>query len=319
MSNVAIIICPVDFSEHSAAALHHAHVLARQFGARLIVVNVLEPLLLGAAAIAYDMDLARDEVLPELHAFVERDAARRDGTAPAAELAVLVGDLRRRIAALAEREQAQLIVIGTHGLSGYRKLLVGSTTERLLRHATVPVLLVPAAGGHVAEADSTGRFNCVLVPVDLAEGSDRALRAGAAIAGTLGVPLLALHVVSPVTGIERLRSHLDAHNRAQVEAASEDLRNLTSTIPASTGVDAIVAAGAPAEEIARVAVSRGAGLIVIGLRRRADRLGARTGSVAYRVLGLAPSLILALPPGSAGIDSANIGSAAAPEATAATA
>jgi nucleotide-binding universal stress UspA family protein len=64
-----------------------------------------------------------------------------------------------------------------------------------------------------------------------------------------------------------------------------------------------VATGAPAEEIARIAVSRGAGLIVIGLRRQADRIGARTGSVAHRVLSLAPSLILALPAGSGSLGS----------------
>jgi nucleotide-binding universal stress UspA family protein len=142
MSNVATIVCPVDFSDHSAVALRWATAWARQFGARLIVVTVAEPLLVSAAAIAYDMDLAREELLPQLREFVERSAGTGVG-APPPETTVLVGDPATQILALAQRERAQLIVMATHGLSGYRKMLVGSTTEHVLRHATTPVLIAP--------------------------------------------------------------------------------------------------------------------------------------------------------------------------------
>lgn len=137
------IVCPVDFSHHSAMALSWATAWARHFGARLIVVTVVEPLLADTAAITYDMDLARDEVLPELRIFVIRGRAGTGGAIPPTESTVLVGDPATQIVALAQLEGAQLIVMATHGLSGYRKMLVGSTTERVLRHATTPVLALP--------------------------------------------------------------------------------------------------------------------------------------------------------------------------------
>ena len=71
MSNFSTIVCPVDFSEHSKVALQRAAAWARHFSARLIVVTVVEPLLVNAAAAAYDMDLVREDVLPELRDFVE--------------------------------------------------------------------------------------------------------------------------------------------------------------------------------------------------------------------------------------------------------
>ena len=199
--------------------------------------------------------------------------------------------------ALTQREHAQLIVMATHGLTGYRKMLVGSTTEQVLRHATVPVLIAPPSDQGLPGANSlmTG-IGHVLVPVDFKDESGRDLRAGADIAQTLGVPLLVLHVVAPIKGLERLRPHIDVHNRAQFELAEREVQRLTSTIPQSMGIESVVATGSPAEEIAKTAAAQGVGLIVMGLRRQEHFLGARPGSIAYRVLGLARALILALPP-----------------------
>lgn len=302
MTNVATIVCPVDFSHHSAVALTWATAWARRFGARLLVVTVLEPLLVDAAAITYDMDLAREEVSPELRDFVMKGPTGAGVGISSPETTVLVGDPATQIVALAQRERAQLIVMATHGLTGYRKMLVGSTTEQVLRHATVPVLIAPPSDQGLSDSDSLTRgIGHVLVPVDFKAESGRDLRAGATIAETLGVPLVVLHVVTPLKGLERLRPHIDVHNRAQFEAGEREVQRLTSTIPrGSIDIESAVAIGSPPEEIAKTAVARGAGLIVMGLRRQEHFLGARPGSIAYRVVGLAPAQILALPPG--GVD-----------------
>ena len=302
MSNIATIVCPVDFSHHSAVALTSATAWARRFGARLLVVTVLEPLLVDTAAITYDMDLAREEVSPELRDFVMKRPTGA-GVGPPPETTVLVGDPATQIVALAQRERAQLIVMATHGLTGYGKMLMGSTTEQVLRHATVPVLIAPPADQGLSDPDSlTPGIGHVLVPVDFKAESGRDLRAGATIAETLGVPLLVLHVVTPLKGLERLRPHIDVHNRAQFETAEREVQRLTSMIPSSIDIESVVAIGSPPEEIANTAVARGAGLIVMGLRRQEHFLGARPGSIAYRVLGLAPALILALPPGDVDVE-----------------
>ena len=229
MSTLATIVCPVDFSDHSKVALARAGAWARHFGARLIVVTVVEPLLVNAAAATYDMDFVRDEVLPELRDFVEKTSVAGGAGMTPPEVMVLVGDPATEIVALARREHAQLIVIATHGLSGYRKMLLGSTTEKVLRQTTVPVLVAPPPEQTPPTTDPTridvGR---VLAPVDFKDECVTDVRAAAALAHTLGVPLLLVHVVAPLKGLERLRPQLDTHNRVQIERAEQQIQQLVS-------------------------------------------------------------------------------------------
>src|SRR5688572_13017374 len=108
MPNCSTIVCAVDFSEHSKVALHRAAAWARHFRARLIVVTVVEPLLVNAAAATYDTDLVRDEVLPELRDFVERTLLAGGAAIRPPESRVVVGEPAAEIVALARREHAQL-------------------------------------------------------------------------------------------------------------------------------------------------------------------------------------------------------------------
>jgi nucleotide-binding universal stress UspA family protein len=275
MSNAPTIVCAVDFSDHSKVALDWACAWARHFGARLMVVTVVEPLLVNAAAATYDMDLVREEVLPELRQFVGTTDAAVRARRMSPEYVVLVGEPAAEIVALAQRERAQLIVMATHGLSGYRKMLVGSTTEKVLRQVTVPVLIAPPSDQGLPTPHSlTTGFGHVLVPVDFKDESSRDLRAGAVIARTLGVRLVILRVVAPIKGLERLRPDIDVHNRAQFEVAEREVQRLTSKIRESIDIESVIAIGSPAEEIAKTAVGRGVGLIVMGLRRQEHFLGA---------------------------------------------
>ena len=298
MSTIATIVCAVDFSDHSKVALGRAGAWAKHFSARLIVVTVAEPLLVSAAATTYDMDLVRDEVLPELRDFVVKTSASGGAEIPPPKVVVLVGDPATEIIALARREHAQLIVVATHGLSGYRKMLLGSTTERILRQTTVPVLVAPPPEQTTQSTDpSRIEVGRVLAPVDFKDDSVTDVRAAAALAQSLGVPLLLVHVVAPLNGLERLRPQLDTHNRVQIERAEQQIQRFASEAGTPASIETVVAVGSPAEEIARIAVARGAGLIVMGLRNQEHIFGPRPGSVAYRVLSLAPARVLALPPG----------------------
>jgi nucleotide-binding universal stress UspA family protein len=244
------------------------------------------------------MDLVRDEVLPELRDFVVKTAASGGAEIPPPKVVVLVGDPATEIIALARREHAQLIAIATHGLSGYRKMLLGSTTERILRQPTVPVLVAPPPEQTPSATDpSRIEKNRVLAPIDFKDGSVTDVRAAAAVAQSLGVPLLLVHVVAPLKGLEGLRPQLDTHNSVQIERAEQQIQRLASEVGTPASIETVVAVGSPAEEIARIAVARGAGLIVMGLRNQEHIFGLRPGSVAYRVLSLASARVLALPPG----------------------
>lgn len=302
MPTIPTIICPVDFSDHSRTALARAWAWARYFRTRLVVVTVAEPLLVNAAAAAYDMNLVREEMLPELREFVEGAVARGPDMAPP-DVMVLVGEPAAEIVAFARQEHADLVVMATHGLSGYRKMLLGSTTERVLGQTTVPVLVAPPSEHTPAVLEARKSFGGgVLAPVDFKPECVTEVRVAADIAQTLGVPLLLVHVVAPVKGIERLRPHLERHNGIQIERASQQIQELVSVVGRSMDIETVVAVGSPAEEIAHMAVARDVALIVMGLRTQENMFGPRPGSMAYRVLGLAPVMVLTLPPGQAEAD-----------------
>jgi nucleotide-binding universal stress UspA family protein len=135
------IVCAVDFSRHSAMALRYAAALRRTSRAHLVVVYAVDPLLSAAAAAAYDSRTIKGNVLLELRRFVRRTLGA--GATATLSCEVVVGRSARAILAAADRLEADLIVAGTHGLSGVKKVFFGSTTEALLRRSPVPILAVP--------------------------------------------------------------------------------------------------------------------------------------------------------------------------------
>jgi nucleotide-binding universal stress UspA family protein len=200
---------------------------------------------------------------------------------------------------LACERAVSAIVIGTHGLTGVRQRFLGSTTERILRESTVPVLTVPARSTVFTQPEDRKRsIRRVLVPVDLTAATPDLVIAGSRVAVAAGVPLLLAHVVEPVRFVVPGLPHLpniDLERRARAESS---LAELVATIPATLRPEGLVAYGDPAEELAKIAHDRDAGLIVVGLHASAIP-GTRMGSVTYRVMCLTPTMVLALPPGTA--------------------
>ena len=296
MAPVSSILCPVDFSEASRAALCYAAALTDHFGARLTVITVDDPLLAHAAAmevldpplaVQSEAELRRfsNDVLPHL-------AAR----AKMLDFRVATGKPATEILRAARATNADLIVIGSHGRSGLQKMFFGSTTERVLRETTVPVLVTreerPASASPSEIAHSIHR---VLAPVDLTSASTCQVTFAAAIAKNLRVPLIVAHIVEPIFVPMRVRqalSGVDSVRRAEVEAG---LTAIEASIPPGVTAENVVSTGAPAEEIVRLAETRGANLIVMGLHS-GGMLGPRMGAVTYRVLCATKALVVALPP-----------------------
>jgi nucleotide-binding universal stress UspA family protein len=137
------ICCPVDFSESSRHALDEAIDLARRLGAELIVAHVQVPL----APAATDVLVSSREILKAEGAEEARELdswrtyAQERLNAPV-HASVLAGDAAGEIAKLAADEGVDLIVIGTHGRTGFRRLVLGSVAERVVRLAPCPVLVV---------------------------------------------------------------------------------------------------------------------------------------------------------------------------------
>lgn len=133
------VVVPVDFSDESLEAVQQALELARGDAAKIHVVHVLAEMSPAEPGIAWA------EISDENRAQHVKDALLQRLPSPQAEamqLDVVFGDAGFRIADYAERIQADLIVIPSHGRTGIRHLLLGSVTERVIRYAHCPVLVL---------------------------------------------------------------------------------------------------------------------------------------------------------------------------------
>jgi nucleotide-binding universal stress UspA family protein len=299
MPTLDSILCPIDFSEPSQLALRVAIALAARYRSRLTVLAAVDPLLAEAAKVKLGLNLARTETEPALGEFVKGTLPADAPWAPAIALEVRVGDADDAIVAAAAREAAHLVVMGTHGFGGFRKMLLGSTTERVLRRTRTPILAVPPlAVSKVVIEPSGARFEPgpILVGTDFSASSTAAVRWGWDLAQDFAVPLLLMHVVDPVRVLERWQPFVEEFDESRVAEARAKLTRLAADAPARCTCETVVALGRPADTIASTAEERAAGLIVVGLAGDQGRLAPRPGSIAYRVLCLSKVPVLVVPP-----------------------
>jgi nucleotide-binding universal stress UspA family protein len=160
MLPVRTIVHATDFSECSEAAFRLACSVARDYGARLLVLHVLRPptaTAYEAGAVLLEPEGYRDELWEKLH----RLQPRQPGVPVNHRLSE--GDPAAEVLALARETGCDLIVVGTHGRTGLGRLLLGSVAEQVVRKAPCPVLTVKApppqaepARQHGAEALEAG-------------------------------------------------------------------------------------------------------------------------------------------------------------------
>ena len=141
------IVVPVDFSPSSFGALRFAREWAVRFGSEICLLHVLEPAtnfgLLGSEAIVPAPPPPDCGEL--IRAELERIAHKQFPDSTKVSVAVRYGIPYDEIVTAAQEMAADLIVISTHGRSGLSRAMMGSTAERIVRHATCPVLTVRRA------------------------------------------------------------------------------------------------------------------------------------------------------------------------------
>ena len=146
--NAKKIIFPTDFSTSSDAALPHAASLARDMGATLLIVHVEElPAAYGGGEMYYGIP---EPDTAELESMLAR-VAPADG-AVRCERRLITGDPATEIVRLARDEEAEMIVMGTHGRAGLSRLLMGSVAELVVRRAPCPVMTFRAPAREPAKS-----------------------------------------------------------------------------------------------------------------------------------------------------------------------
>ncbi len=286
MSSRPSILCAVDLSDYSRAALRHAAAVSEHFRARLIVTAIAEGQ--DAKADPSRLDCLRARLRSFVHAALPPGLP---GTTDY-ELRVDSGTTAETILRMARREGADLLVVGTHGMSGYRRTALGSTTEDVLHYTDIPVLVVPASASALHSFDNRLEIRdiaAVMAPSDFGPLSSRDAHVAAGIAESLGVPLVLAHVILPTAlGLEH-----GLPTGLSVDTVRARLSALRSELPRGARTEILVSSGQPAEEIAALAANSGVGLIVMGLRGAGGSQG--PGSIAYRTICLTPTVLLALP------------------------
>jgi nucleotide-binding universal stress UspA family protein len=275
MIEINRILCPVDFSEYSRHALDCAVALARWYGSQITALHVfphrppaIVPFGLQVVQPGALPETDRDVLLRHLEAFIEEQ--QRDNVRIEARLQE-APEVSREILRQADVLKADLVVIASHGRSGFERLLLGSITEKILRKSACPVMVVPP---RLDGAPASGvSFKEILCPVDFSAASLRALTYAMSLAEESDGRLTAVHVIEVPP--ELYASPMpDFVNVAELRAAAEaeSLRRLRALIPEAVRtyctVETVVAEGRASREILQLAANRKTDLIVMGVQGR---------------------------------------------------
>lgn len=290
------ILCATDFSEASDEALRQADAIARARGAALGVCHVVPNL------------QAVHPLFPQDNAGSALQAADLEGRAAAAlaervttvtgrakdevTLHVAVGAGYAEIIRVAERWSAELVVVGSHGRSGLKRLLLGSVASDVLRYAHAPVLV----------ARSTVGARCVLAATDLSDASLPAVEAAAVEAARRKLPLVVAHVLE--VDYSASLAALGSPFGVSTYVPSADTLDMITTL-AQAQIDAglerfgakaevVILRGSPAAAIIEKAQELEAALVVVGTRGRTGIARVALGSVADKIAQGASSSVLAV-------------------------
>ena len=170
-SKIKSILVPTDFSDCSQVAIEHAISLARTLHAKVFLLHVMEPPVYGL-----DFSLMHPGILPVVrHKLVEMmqqwvDRMKNQGIE--AEGYFVTGVPFLEIIRAAKKHEAELIVMGTHGRTGFAHIMLGSTAERVIQRAHCPVLTVKAVkeSSMPTEKEETAAEEVHLTSSDIPEG-----------------------------------------------------------------------------------------------------------------------------------------------------
>ncbi len=276
------ILAAIDFSEPSRTALDFAARLAVQCAAELHVMHAEDPLL-AAAARSRGLDLAT-ESREALRAFIADTWPARAGNA---SVHVIDGDAVHSVLNLAHREDADLIVLGAHGMSGAGHLVFGSTAEGVLRRADLSVVVVPDAW-RPAQPDrkDLGGTGPVVCGIDLTLPSIEAAAAGVALAERLGTQVELIHVIPRLGVLDRWRDDAERATRDEMARVQPELESMTRHLGTGGSRPITVMSGSVPQCLADAAHASPHAMLVMGRALR-DGGYAPPGTNAYRALTLA--------------------------------
>jgi nucleotide-binding universal stress UspA family protein len=275
MIEIQRILCPIDFSDCSRRALDHAIAIARWYKSTVTVLHVFpcaQVAAVGPGPVVFEPILLspveRSKMLDDTRAF----AASEGTPGVIMEAAVREGAVAAEILEHAEVMKANLLVIGTHGRSGFERLLLGSVAERVLRKARCPVMTVPGRLPDAVPADPV-LYKRILCPIDFSDASLHALKHAISMAQQADAALTILHVVAHELENTIDMDHVTAMTvgdflKEREESIRWRMHEQVTRASEFCSVDSSITHGKPWREVLRAAAERQIDLIVMGIQGR---------------------------------------------------
>ncbi len=266
------ILFATDFSHCSQLAFPYLRALAERYGCTVHIFHAVapEPMIELPLDLPPELDADRDVALSKMKTLL---ASKPLGNAPFTTT-VKRGLPWRVLEELIDEKQIDLIVLGTHGRRGFKKLVLGSVAEQIFRLAGCPVLTV---GPHAMDDEAAdAQFATILYATDFSTSSRHALPYAESLARSNNSHLILLHTVS--TGEEVVSSSvfieptiLEVSSQAVEETIASARQQLADMVSDATmaelNPEMIVECGPAAETIVRIAKDNRANLIILGAHR----------------------------------------------------
>jgi len=270
------ILLATDFSSASDAALEYALAIARRYDARVYVAHVIRPdvyQLVPPEAMTAAIENAQRYAEQEMANLLISGRLR----SVAHQVLLGRGGVWPVLAEMSERHGIDLVVVGTHGRTGIRKLLLGSAAEEIFRMAVTPVLTVgPRVSSHPPREVG---LRSILLAVDLTPISERAAAYAISLAQEHQAKLTLLHVV---------RDAVESTPQNEALLKEYFVRRMQAMVPEEATLwcdpEFAVEFGDAADNILRLAGEHEVDLIVLGVRRTATFAGHLPPATAYKIV-----------------------------------
>lgn len=291
------ILCATDFSEFSRHLLHHGVGLALRFNSHLIVFHAISfprDQLYGTPVLSRGEDQKRlaDRACEKIRNLMENHSL---GWEPL----ISFGDPVDEAARAADEQNADMVIAASYGLSGLKRILLGTVVERMARTLTRPLLVVHPPKHEAKKRDAPLEFRKIVVGCGLSSDSDQALKHAISLAVEFRTELHLVHAIETPLDEDIVNPAQAPYSEVQKELQDKLRQRLIRLVPEDAfehcDVKTVLVQGIPSEGLILHATENSADLIVVGVRHHSAIEKLLIGSTTEAVLRRAPCPVLVVP------------------------
>ncbi|MBK8205763.1 MAG: universal stress protein [Planctomycetes bacterium] len=286
------VVIPTDFSDTAQTAVNLGAEIAAYYKSTIDLVNAVDATVYAYAG--YPFASLSKELLTSAEDALRRAKLPASTAALKVNRYVLSGSPATEVVEHAKRHSADLIVVGTHGHGAVARFLLGSVADRVLHHATCPVIVTKKPQGTVKHPKKKVKpFSRILFPTDFSKTAGKALARAVALTEDMDAELFVLHVVDDslvTTHVEDERTIILKELRRH--ALDEMKKQLPAELLQNFETIGAVKRGEPGKQICAFAEANHCDLIVMGSHGRTGVERALMGSVADKVVRRAKCSVL---------------------------